>query len=60
MQELISGQKDAGHSILLLEQNISMIESVADRVLAIDVRGLTFTLEKHEIKRDAVLAALEI
>jgi len=60
MQALIAEKRDAGHSVLLLEQNISMIEAVADRVLAIDVGGLTFSLEKHEITRDAVLAALEI
>ena len=37
-----------------------MILAVADRVLAIDVGGFTFALEKHEIRRGAIVAAREI
>lgn len=60
MQALIDAKRQAGTAVLLLEQNISMILAVADRVLAMDVGGLTFALEKHQINREAVLSALEI
>jgi branched-chain amino acid transport system ATP-binding protein len=60
MQALITERKRSGDAVLLMEQNISMILAIADRVLALDVGGFTFTLERHEIHRAAVLAALEI
>ena len=60
MQTLVDERRRAGTAVLLMEQNISMILAVADRVLAIDVGGFTFALEKHEIRRHAIVAALEI
>lgn len=60
MQAEITARKAAGAAILLLEQNVSMIVSIADRVHALDTKGFTFTLERADIARDAVLAALEI
>ncbi len=60
MQTLIIAQKQAGAAILLLEQNVSMIEAVADRVQAIDAGGLTFVLERPHITRPAVVEALRI
>lgn len=60
MQTLIMAQKQAGAAILLLEQNVSMIEAVADRVQAIDAGGFTFVLERPHITRAAVVEALEI
>jgi ABC-type branched-subunit amino acid transport system ATPase component len=60
MQALITGQKVAGAAILLLEQNVSMIVAIADRVQAIDTDGFTFSLERPHITREAVIEALEI
>jgi ABC-type branched-subunit amino acid transport system ATPase component len=60
MQTLIMAKKQAGTAILLLEQNVSMIVAVADRVQAIDAGGFTFVLERPHITRAAVVEALEI
>ena len=60
MQALIDEARQAGCAILLMEQNVSMVCAVADRVLAIDVGGPVFALEKPQITRAAVMAALEI
>lgn len=60
MQALISSRKEAGTSILLLEQNVSMIEAVADRVQAIGAGGFSFVLERPQITRERIIRALEI
>lgn len=60
MQALITSQKSAGTSILLLEQNVSMIEAIADRVQAIDAGGFSFVLEGASITRERIVRALEI
>lgn len=60
MQALILARRQAGGAVLLLEQNVSMILAVADRVLALDVGGFTFALTGPEMTRAAVLAALEL
>lgn len=60
MQALIIAQKEAGAAILLLEQNVSMIEAVADRVQAIDAHGFSFVLERPHMTRDKIVRALEI
>lgn len=60
MQNLIASRKEAGAAILLLEQNVSMIEAVADRVQAIDVGGFSFVLDRPHITRDRIVRALEI
>lgn len=60
MQALITSRKKAGAAILLLEQNVSMIEAVADRVQAIDADGFSFVLERPHISREKIVRALEI
>lgn len=60
MQDLIAGRKRAGAAIVLLEQNVSMILALADRVVALDTGGITFALAAHEIRREAILSALRI
>ncbi|MEZ5751976.1 MAG: hypothetical protein R3D60_08420 [Paracoccaceae bacterium] len=60
MQTLIATHKVSGASILLLEQNVSMIEAVADRVHAIDASGFSFVLERPHITRGSIVKALEI
>jgi branched-chain amino acid transport system ATP-binding protein len=60
MQDLILARRQQGGCILLLEQNVSMILAVADRVVALDAGGIGFTLDKEQITRDAVLTALRV
>ena len=60
MQDLIATCRDMGAAVLLLEQNVSMIEALADRVHAMDAGGFSFMLEHPAITRDRIVKALEI
>ncbi len=60
MQALIADQSGAGKSVLLLEQNVTMVEALAQRVVALDSHGISFTLEQAQISRSAILKALKV
>lgn len=60
MQDLIDGKRKDGTAVLLLEQNISMIVSLADQVRALNTRGVGAALEGSDISREAILEVLSI
>ncbi len=60
MQKCIQAQSDAGKSVILMEQNIAMIEAVAQSALLITGRGKTQTLEGPDLRRANLLQALQL
>ncbi len=61
MSALIAERKQGGVATLLLEQNITMVTTLADRVIALGSSGILFEInDKSEISREQVLAALAI
>ncbi len=61
MSAAIEKRRSDGAGVLLLEQNISMVTALADRVVAFDDGGISFELaEKKQITRERLLTALVV
>lgn len=60
MQTSILEARDNGASCILLEQNISMVEALADEVIAIDSGKIVYLASGRQISRDAMLEAISL
>ena len=60
MQRCISEARARGQSCVLFEQNITMVEALADAVIALDSGGIVYQAQGEEIAREAMLAALRV
>tara|TARA_R110002110_G_scaffold211304_1_gene423984 strand:- start:5388 stop:6062 length:675 start_codon:yes stop_codon:yes gene_type:complete len=60
MQTSILEARDNGAACILLEQNISMVEALADEVIAIDSGKIVYRASGHQISRDAMLEAISL
>ena len=60
MQACIEGQSKQGKSIILMEQNISMVEAIAHSALLFADQGSTRALSGNELNREELLAALRL
>ncbi|MCC5986911.1 MAG: ATP-binding cassette domain-containing protein [Pararhodobacter sp.] len=60
MQDTIAEARAAGLACILLEQNISMVEALADSVIALDSNGIVYKAQGAQIDRKAMLAAISI
>jgi branched-chain amino acid transport system ATP-binding protein len=60
MQTTISEAKARGLACVLLEQNITMVEQLADHVIALDSGGIVYSASGAEIKRSEMLDAISI
>lgn len=60
MQTSIAEARARGQSCVLFEQNITMVEALADAVIALDSAGIVYQARGDEIAREAMLAALRV
>lgn len=60
MQSVIQAKVDQGKAVILMEQNLSMIEALAHRVLMLGSTGLEFELKGQGITRAALLEGLRV
>ena len=60
MQTCIAEARARGQSCVLFEQNITMVEALADAVIALDSGGIVYQAQGDEIAREAMLAALRV
>ncbi|MEC7763252.1 MAG: ATP-binding cassette domain-containing protein [Pseudomonadota bacterium] len=60
MQTSISDACGAGSACILLEQNISMVEALADEVIALDSGRIVYHASGADISRDAMLKAISL
>lgn len=60
MQTTIAEARARGQSCVLLEQNIAMVEALADAVIALDSGGIIYRAEGAKISRKAMLAAIRV
>jgi len=60
MQTTIAQARDRGVACILLEQNIAMVEALADSVIALDSAGIVYRAHGAQINRAAMLAAISL
>ena len=60
MQTSIAEARARGQSCVLFEQNIAMVEALADSVIALDSAGIVYRAHGNEIAREPMLAALRV
>ena len=60
MQGVIQRKVDQGKAVILMEQNVSMIEALAHRVVMLGSGGVAFQLEGSDITRQALLEGLRV
>ena len=56
----IQRKVDQGKAVILMEQNVSMIETLAHRVVMLGSDGVEFQLEGADITRQALLEGLRV
>jgi branched-chain amino acid transport system ATP-binding protein len=60
MTELIAARKTAGTAFVIVEQNLALVDAVADRYLVLDQGRAVLSGDRHSVTRDAVVAHLRI
>lgn len=60
MQNTIAEARDEGVGCILLEQNISMVEALADEVIALDSGRIVYHAKGDDISREAMLGAISL
>ena len=60
MTDLIVARKREGAAFLIVEQNLTLVESVADRVVIMDHGEVVYSGEAVDIARDDILAYLTV
>ena len=60
MAELIQSHKMAGTSFLLVEQNLTLVERVADRIVIMDHGEVVYRRDAAETTRDEILTYLTV
>jgi len=60
MAELMLAQKDAGASFLVVEQNLTLVDRVADRIVIMDHGEIVLSAPASELDRQQILAHLTI
>ncbi len=60
MQTTIAQARDRGMACILLEQNIAMVEALADSVIALDSGGVVYRAQGAQINRAAMLEAISL
>lgn len=60
MQNTIAEARDKGVGCILLEQNISMVEALADEVIALDSGRIVYQAKGDDISREAMLGAISL
>lgn len=60
MQDTITEARANGSACVLLEQNISMVEALADEVIALDSGRIVYHASGADISRDAMLKAISL
>jgi len=60
MQTTIAEARARGQACILLEQNITMIEALADSIIALDSAGITYRATGAQISRAAMLEAISL
>ena len=60
MQQVIKAKVEQAKAVILMEQNVSMIEALADRVLMLGTGGPAFELAGEAITRQALLEGLRV
>jgi len=60
MAELIKSHKMAGTSFLVVEQNLTLVERVADRIVIMDHGEVVYSCGAAEITRDEILSYLTV
>lgn len=52
--------KESGRTIVIIEQNISLLESVADKIIGLDHGQMVLSADRSELSRADLLGVLEI
>ncbi len=52
--------KKSGRAIVIIEQNISLLESVADKIIGLDHGQMVLSADRSELSRTDLLGVLEI
>jgi len=60
MQTTIAEARARGIACILLEQNITMIEALADSVIGLDSAGIVYRAARPQISRAAMLDAISL
>ena len=60
MADLIQSQKRAGTSFLVVEQNLTLVERVADRIVIMDHGEVVYSCAAAEIAREEILTYLTV
>ena len=60
MANLIQSHKKAGTSFLVVEQNLTLVERVADRIVIMDHGDIVYSCDAAETTRDDIFAYLMV
>ncbi|MGX1349591.1 ABC-type branched-subunit amino acid transport system ATPase component [Bradyrhizobium elkanii] len=60
MAELMLAKKEAGASFLIVEQNLTLVDRVADRIVIMDHGEIVLSAPASELDRQQILAHLTV
>ena len=60
MMDLIVARKQEGTAFLIVEQNLTLVERVADRIVIMDHGEVVYSGDAADVARDEILAYLTV